>query len=143
MPYLSNDKNPPGFNEPTSRMPQKSQPVKKPFSAVDKKDEALFHGADVSKYYIDKALKKEKIKEKWDTNPRTKLSDEDIENLKTVIENPKYGTTISPSELDLAKRQLQKIAQGKGLNAFRHEDYKKIVSARKQLGKLKELEGDK
>jgi len=102
------------------------------------------HSRNITVTNLDKAFKRAELDEKWNTNPRTKLSKEELENLRAMIKDPNYVAdgTISPEELQKAEKKLRKIAEGKdeGLNAWNPEDHKKIISATKELHRLEELE---
>ena len=132
MPYIGKNDRPSFPTKPNSPSP------------LAPKNNGLFGDKEASHIAIDKAVKKARIEEKYDPNLHTKLTDEELSDLKTRMEDPNFGSSTSQSELNLVKKRLARIAEGKdGLNPFKTEDYKKIQGAKKELGKIKEWESDK
>ncbi len=143
MPYIN--QNPPmpsrpePMRRPDAKVPPKTQPDKKAPSGHQKpgyKNTALFHGKDVSTYDINRALRKEEYENRWNQDSSTKLNHEGFEELKKIIEKPKYGATISDDELRLAKKELENTIKRDKLNPFKPEDWKKIVATKKEINFL-------
>lgn len=112
----------------------------------NKKEEekAFFHGQTMWGRNINKALKKMEYKEKWNSNPLTKMGHDDFEKLKKVLNDPKYaGGGISEAELKMEQKKWNSElkAEGKKLNPFDAKDFAKIKAQRRQVKFFNKLQG--